>query len=71
MLEGTLWGSILSVRTESLKFEILLDQYEKICNIFSEKGNISAIFCSFSTEDCGYITTFLLWIQEFRVRILT
>ena len=71
MLEGPLWGSILSIRTESLKIEILLDQYEKICNRISEKGNISAIFCSFSTEDRGYITTFLLWIQEFRVRNLT
>lgn len=71
MLEGPLWGSILSIRTESLKIEILLDQYEKICNRISEKGNISAIFCSFSTEDRGYITIFLLWIQEFRVRNLT
>jgi hypothetical protein len=29
MLEAPLWGSILSIRTESLKMEILLDQYEK------------------------------------------
>jgi hypothetical protein len=37
MLEGPLWGSTLSIRTERLKIEILLDQYGKICNIFSEK----------------------------------
>jgi hypothetical protein len=36
-----------------------------------KKRNISAIFCSFTNEDRGYVTILLLWIQEFRVRILT